>query len=418
MTQPAVRPFHGWRIVAAGFTGQLVANSCTFAAFGVFVIPLAEEFRTSRGAISGGLGIAMLVMGLAGPVVGRAMDRGPVRRIMVGGVLLCSAGLLLLSRASELWQLALVFGTAVSLGAALYGPLPTTTLVGKWFVRRRGLALGLSVAGATVAGAAAPALAALLLEAFGWRSAVALFGVGSFALAAPVFALFVIRSPEDVGQHPDGGPEEHAAAQGDGSGGSARALLRDRNFYLVALGFALLFTSPIVATAHLVPFAEDLGVARTRASYLLSAVALFSLLGKLLFGLVADRVHPRHALAVAVGFLVGAWLVLLGEPDYAGLLLAGCLMGFGIGSVAPLHGVIVGLCFGRAGFGQVMGLGGLLSLPLIAGSAPLAGRLFDVSGSYRVAFAGEVGALLVAGLLLGFVRFPGLRLETLPRRRR
>jgi MFS family permease len=399
--------------VGAAFVGQLVANACTFSAFGVFVIPLAEEFQTSRGAISGGLGMAMLVMGLSGPLVGRAIDRGRVRPIMIGGVILCSAGLLLLSRATSLWQLAVVFGTAVSLGAALYGPLPSTTLVGKWFVRRRGLALGFAVAGATISGAVSPALAAFLVDWLGWRSAVALFGIGSFALATPVFALFVVRSPEDVGQHPDGAEQPLPEVGGDGDGSSVRALFRDPNFYLVAIGFALLFTSPIVATVHLVPFAEDLGFTRKAASYVLSAVALFSLLGKLVFGIVADRVEPRHALYLAVAFLAAAWAVLVGEPGYPGLLLAGSLMGFGIGAVAPLHGVVVGRCFGRAGFGQVMGLGGLLALPLIAGSAPLAGRVFDLAQSYRIAFAGEVGILLFAALLFALLRFPKPELERL-----
>jgi MFS family permease len=400
-------PFYGWRVVAASFTGQLVANACTFAPFGVFVIPLAEEFRTTRGAISNGLGIAMLAMGVLSPFIGRWVDRGPVRRLMLAGVALCSAGLLLLSRASELWQAGLLFCTAVSLGAALFGSLPSIALVGKWFVRRRGLALGVAVAGSTVSAAAAPALAAFLIDAVGWRHAIALFGAGALLVAAPVIALCVVRSPEDVGQHPDGAAEPLPEVEGEAASVSPRALLRDRNFRIVAIGFALLFTSPIVTTAHLVPFAEDLGVARRDASWVLSAAAVGSLLGKLVFGLVVDRVDPRHALYLAVALLAGAWVTLLGDPGYPSLLLAGSLMGLGIGAVIPINGVVVGRIFGRAGFGQVTGLGGLLSLPFVAASGPAAGRLYDLTGSYRVAFGAEIAVLLLAGVLFAGLRFPG-----------
>lgn len=394
-------------MVAASFTGQLVANACTFSAFGVFVIPLAEEFRTTRGVISNGLGISLLMMGLLSPFVGRWVDRGPVRRLMLAGLGLCSAGLLLLSRASALWQVGLLYCSAVTVGAALFGSLPSIALVGKWFVRRRGLALGVAVAGATVSGAVAPALAAFLVEAVGWRGAVALFGVAALLLAAPVFALCVVRSPEDVGQHPDGAAEPLPEVAGDASAVSARALLRDRNFLLVAFGFALLFTSPIVATAHLVPFVEDLGVGRRDASWVLSAIAIGSLVGKLVFGLVVDRVDPRHALYLALALLAGGWVTLLGGPGYAGLLLAGWLMGLGVGAVMPINGVVVGLIFGRAGFGQVTGLGGLLSLPFVAASGPAAGRLYDLTGSYRVAFGAEIALLLLAGVLFAGLRFPG-----------
>lgn len=400
-------PFLGWRVVAAAFVGQLVANSCTFSAFGVFVIPLAEEFHTTRGVISNGLGMAMLAMGFLSPFIGHWIDRGPVRRIMLGGVALCSAGLLLLSRASELWQLALLFCTAVSLGAALFGSLPSMALVGKWFVRRRGLALGIAVAGSTVSSAAAPALAAFLVDAVGWRDAIALFGIGALLVATPVFALTVVRSPEDVGQHPDGAAEPLPEVTSSVAGTSVRALLRDRNFLLAAMGFALVFTSPIVTTTHLVSFAEDLGVSRRDASWVLSAVATCSLLGKIVFGLVVDRVDPRHALYLAVALLAGGWAVLLGDPGYTGLLLAGSLMGLGIGAVLPVQGVVLGLVFGRAGFGQVMGLGGLLTLPFIAGAGPAVGRLYDMTGRYDVAFGAEIAVLLLAGVLFAGLRFPG-----------
>jgi MFS family permease len=402
-----VRRFLGWRMVFAGFIAQFVYSSMSFTAFGVFVTPLEREFGTSRASLSAAFGLSLLAMGAFAPILGRWIDRGSLRRIMLAGLVMASVGTCLLSRAEALWQLGLVFCTLVAFGTALYGPLPSVALVANWFVRRRGIALGVTVAGATLGGALAPVLAALLIDQFGWRDALLAFGLGFFALAAPVFAFGVVSRPAEVGQRPDG-----AAAPGAGvshADTSVRAyttseLLRDRNFLVLALGTALIFTSPLVATLHLVPFAEGLGFSRQDAAFVFIPVAACSLLGKLAFGAVADRVDPRHALRLAVLVLVAGWLVLLAGPDYPRLLLAGALLGLGIGAVVPLHGVLIGLCFRAEAFGQVMGLGGLLTLPIIAGANPLAGWLYDATGSYRAGFGLEAGCLLGAGLFFSALR--------------
>lgn len=402
----AVPRFLGWRMVFAAFVAQLVYSSMSMSAFGVFVTPLEREFDTSRAALSNAFGLALLAMGAFAPLLGRWIDRGSLRRIMLAGVCVASLGTCLLARASALWELGVVYCTLVAFGTALFGPLPSMALVANWFVRRRGIALGLAVAGATLGSALAPPLAAFLIDRQGWRSALLCFGLGSLALAAPVFALAVVGRPSEVGQAPDG---EAAPAGGGTSRIGARAyasseLLRDRNFLVLALGMALLFTSPIVATLHLVPFAEDLGFSRQDAAFVFTPLAACSLLGKLAFGAVADRVDPRSALRLALLLLAAGWLVLLAGPDYPRLLLAGALLGLGIGAVLPLHGVLIGLCFRSEAFGQVMGLGGLLTLPIIAGANPLAGWLYDATGSYRAGFGVQLGCLLAAALLFSALR--------------
>jgi MFS family permease len=404
---PPPQRFLGWRMVFAGFVAQFVYSAMSVSAFGVFVTPLEREFDTTRSALSAAFGIALLAMGIFSPLLGRWIDRGSLRWIMLGGVALAGGGTCLLSQATALWQLGVVYCTLVAFGTALYGPLPAMALVANWFVRRRGIALGVMVAGATFGGALAPLAAATLIDHFCWRNALLGFGLGSLALAAPVFA-FVVRSrPAEVGQRPDGqsGPESGdsgpvAASRPYASG----ELLRDRNFLALSLGMALLFTSPIVAILHLVPFAEGQGFSRQDAAFVFTPVAAFSLLGKLAFGAVSDRVDPRRALLLAVLLLVAGWLLLLLDPDYPRLLCAGALLGLGIGAVLPLQGVLIGLCFRAEAFGQVMGLGGLLTLPIVAGANPLAGWLYDATGSYHAGFALEAGCLLAAGLCFAALR--------------
>jgi len=399
--------FLGWRMVFAGFVAQLVYSSMSFNAFGLFVTPLEREFAITRAEVSAAAGISLVVMTGFAPVLGRWLDRGSLRRIMLAGIALAAAGTAALSLATAPWQLGLAFCTLVAFGTALFGPLPSMTLIANWFVRRRGIALGLTVAGATLGGALAPLLAARLIDALGWRHALQALGLGAAAIAAPIFALVVVGRPSEVGQAPDGdaAPEPAPAHAGVAPRPYATLeLLRDRNFLLLALGFALIFTSPLVAQLHLVPFAEGLGISRQDAAFVFTPVALGSLFGKLAFGAVSDRIDPRFALRFAVLLLVGAWLVLLASPGYRELLVAGALLGLGIGAVVPLQGILVGRYFRREAFGQVVGLAGLLTLPIIAGANPLAGWLFDSTGSYRAGFLFELGCLVGAGLLVSGLR--------------
>lgn len=401
--------FRGPRIVTAGFTAQFVQSACTYHIFGVFVLPLVEEFDASRGVVALGFGLSTLTFGLAGPAVGRVADRGSVRAMMVAGVGVMAAGLYAMSRAESLWLLGLLFGGVVALGGAMCGPVVSMTLVGKWYVRRRGMALGLSIGGATVAGFVAPPLAAWLVNAYDWRTALVVLGASAVVIAVPVLLAFVVRRPEDVGQTPDGLPPEAPASDrslpvSDAPG--APLTWNDPQLWIVALSFTLLYTCAGVINVHLIPYAQDLGIDRQRAALFFSCYAPFSLLGKLLFGAAADRVDPRVAVWGPVVLLLLTFGLLLSGPSFPVLLATGALFGLGIGAIGPLQGVVIGTCFGRAGFGRALGLAGLIGLPLTASAGPVSGWLFDVTGSYASAFGIQVGALLVAGALLTRVRLP------------
>lgn len=404
----AAASFLGWRILLVGFTANFLNTACTFGAFGVFVIPLAEEFGASRAAITTAPGVAMLLGAPLGLLIGRWVDRGPVRLMMVGGLLLCVAGLLLLARSSELLWIGALYCTLVFGGANLCGPMPAMALLGKWFARRRGIALGLAVAGSTIATAAAPYLAARLVSSIGWRGAVDVFALAMLAIGLPIFALFVVRSPEEVGQHPDGASEPPPEVAGGAAAERVSIYLRERNFYLWAFGFALLFTSPIVNATFFVSFAQDLGLTREQAALPLVPLAIFSLIGKLAFGVIGDRMDPRRAARLAIAVLIGGWIVLLSRPGFAWLLVGGALMGLGVGAVAPLQGVVAGRCFGRDALGRILGVGGIFMLPIVAGATPLASVLSASRGGYELAFAVEAAALGLAGVLLSLVRLPPL----------
>ncbi|MBY0400923.1 MFS transporter, partial [Myxococcota bacterium] len=204
-SEPLVRtPFLGPRMIGIAALANFLGAAVTFGAFGNFVGPLAETFGVPRSTIGLGASCIILSMGLAAPVVGRWLDSSRARAMMIWGAALTGAGLILLSRAQTLGQAAFAFIGPVCFGAALFGSVPSMALATNWFARRRGLALGFTVAGGTLASYFAPATAQLLIDAYGWRIAAAAFGAVTIGVAVPLFALFLIARPEEVGQRPDG----------------------------------------------------------------------------------------------------------------------------------------------------------------------------------------------------------------------
>jgi MFS family permease len=411
------RGFFGWQIVVVAFTAQLLASGVTLSAFGNFVGPISQEFGVSDSLIGIGPALAILMIGILGPFLGRWLDRGWARRLMILGATMAGGGLILLSQATAVWQLALVYVGMVCTGGALFGVLPSSTLIANWFVRRRGLMLGLAYAGATIASAAGPLIAQAIMDAEGWRAAVRYFGLFTWVAALPIFAVFVVSRPEDIGQHPDGdlAPAVSTGSATEDNGQksaviagvkTAQELARDPLLWQVAIGFGLVMTSPIVLIALLVPFGMSLGLTGVQASTFFLTMLPFSLLGKVVIGGLADvaPLKPSIALTVLVNVLV--WIILFSDPSYPLFLATGALYGIGIGGAAPLHGVLTGRCFGRANFGTASGLGGLAAIPLLVVVQILSQVLKATTGSYHTSFIVQGGLLILGGVLLALVRIP------------
>lgn len=411
--------FLGPRIVALAALANLLSSAVTFGAYGNFIEPVAATFGVARSTIGFGASFTVLALGVAAPFVGRWLDQGRARSMMATGAAVTGVGLILLSRAEQLWQASIAFIGLVCIGAAIFGAVPSMALTTNWYARRRGLALGLTVAGGTFATFLAPVSAQALIDAYGWRTAAGVFGVWTLLVAVPLFALFVIGRPEEVGQRPDGDPPDSPKEAPIELGGEASTrepvfegmretgeLARDPRLWLLAFGFGLVMTSPIVLMGLLVEFGRDLGFSPQQSAVFFAAMVPFSLLGKVVIGGLADvaPLRPSIVMIVLVNMLV--WLIFLFEPGYPAFLATGALYGIGIGGAAPVHGVATARCFGRANFGRANGIGAMAAIPLLAGASALSHFLEGATGSYATGFMVQIGLLLIGGLLLAFVRFP------------
>ncbi|MGH7805499.1 MAG: MFS transporter, partial [Candidatus Binatia bacterium] len=144
--------FYGWRIVAVSFITHFLTVGTVFYSFGVFFHPLAEEFRWTRAEVSWGFSLAAIVGAVYGPILGRLVDRWGPRPIQLFGVVMLAVGFAVFSRIHSLAQFYLCMGLLVALGASALGPVSSNTAVARWFVRRRGRALGIATAGISMGG--------------------------------------------------------------------------------------------------------------------------------------------------------------------------------------------------------------------------------------------------------------------------
>ena len=393
-------------MVGVAFVVEFIAVGFFFYSFGVFFKAIDAELAGSRLGVSLGMMVTGAVGGMIAPFMGRALDRYPIKRIMLMGALVLSAAFALLSRVASIWQYYLVLGTFFAFGMSMMGGLATAKLVANWFQARRGTALGIAGVGISLSGFVMPPVAAWLVSELGWRGGFLVYAVGTLAVVVPVVALFVVNRPEDMGLRPDGAapqPEASDEASVD-IPWNTRQILMSRNFWAIAFPFAMSFSSLSAILIHLVPHANDIGIPISRAAWVLSFAAGAGAVGKLVFGRLVDLVEPRLAVWASLGTQLAGLLMIMQHPGYAGLVAGAVVFGFGMGGVVPLQGAVAGLAFGRLSFGKVLGL--MRPVQFLVGliGVPLAGWIYDTTGSYDLAWKFFCGVYIVASLLIAALR--------------
>jgi len=402
--------FYGWWIVAAAVLVQAFGVGFTQYAFPLFLKPVAEEFGASRSQVASGYSGLAVAMASLGPFLGHALDRRSIRAILCAGALAMAAGFALIAAAPELWLLGLLLAGVVGPGALAAGPLSASKLVANWFLRRRGLALGIAATGTSVGGFAVPPLLTLAIERLGWRGAALSMAAALVLVALPIAALAVVGRPEERGLVPDGDPPDPTAPRAPPAShatrGSFALLQHDRNFQAITLSIGSVFAILGGLLTNLHAYATDLGIPAERASLLFSVLSACGIVGKLAFGSIADRWSKRALVWIAMAMLAVFLGVLLIRPGFGWLALATGVAGFALGGFLPLWGALIADCFGRESFGRVMGLMGPLMLPLNIAALQLAPWSFDSTGSYDLALRIFLGWVVVAAGALVLVRPP------------
>ena len=395
--------FYGYNIVAAGFVIQAVSIGALFS-YGVFFKEFQAEFGWSRATISGASSLAFFIMGAVGILAGRLNDRiGPRILIAVAGICL-GIGYLLLSYMQAPWQLYLLYGVLVGVGYSTHDVITLSTIA-RWFVKRRGMMSGIVKVGTGCGQLFVPLIATALIAAYGWRFSCFIIGVAALAALVAV-AQLMRRDPQSLGLLPDGGSggtAGHMIAAGEG-GLLLSAAARTRQFWTLCVAEFAIFFCLLTIVVHIVPYARDRGMEPAIAAGVLSTIGGVSMLGRAVIGTANDRIGGKRSLMICFIILV-CGLIWLQMATEAWMLFAfAAIYGLAHGGLFTVMSPTVAELFGTGSHGLLFGIV-LFSGTLGGAIGPLmAGRIFDLTGSYRLVFL-----ILTAMAVVGFILVTILR---------
>lgn len=389
-----------WGGLSVLFLAQMLAIGTASFGYGLFVEPLSTEFGLSRADAGSGLIVIVVGMALWSPLIGRALDKLPSRRVLLGAALAFAAGLVITALSHNLLLTAGAAFVLIAGGAAALGPLSGSTLTARWFGDHRGRALGVVAVSSSMGGFLVVPLLGWAISQVGWRaSLLALAGFICVVLSALI--LIVIREPAP-------GNVKHApgAMRASQSSYTARQLIGMRDLWLLVIVIGTMLAISQTLLSILIPYATDQGVGLGQASLLVSAASMSSVAGKLVIGALAERIDLRW-LQLFVVVMMATFLAILSlNPSYPVMLAACLLAGMSVGGTLPLWAAFVSMRFGPASVGQAMGLMVFLQLPLLFGALWIAGATFDRTGHYHAALLGFLALLPVVALAILPVRMP------------
>ncbi|MGO9931077.1 MAG: MFS transporter [Steroidobacteraceae bacterium] len=368
--------------------------------FGPALVVLQHELAATRAGVSLAFGFLMLSMGVLAPVVGILTQRLKLRTLMMAGAAMHSIGFLLLAFARTLTEVLVLYGFVIGPAVCLMALITAPTLISRWFERDRGKALGLGLV-QVFALFTAP-LAAWLIS-LGGRSLLFVTLAGLFAVLVPMAGL-VIDRPEAVGQLPRRAHTgEKRSSSSELPHATSRDILTDRRFWLLNLAIGICTFTGVILASHGPAMAVAKGVTSTLASTVLSASGGGALIGALAFGWLIDRFGPFRALICDLALISLAWLIFSRVSSWPLMMALGFTLGGCIGPTVALQSACITEIFGTANFGRVMGYSYFVKTPFLFGAAPLAGHLYDLSGTYGLTYlvlvSGTAVALILAILL-------------------
>ncbi len=424
--QEPARPsgiFYGWWIVLASMSVLVIGSGFYWQGFGVFFLSLQEEFSTNRAALSGAIALSQLEGGMLGPLGGYLVDRYGPRRMITIGAITMGIGFLLMSQVTSLLMFYIVFLGVISVGMSVGIRVPALVAPANWFVKKRGLAIGISLTGSGLGGLFIPILGLLIVN-YGWRTTAVAAGIAIWVLAIPL-ALIMRTRPEDHGLLPDGErPSERQptpAASGSADASSAvqapvdhmegdytlRSALRLPVFWFLAVAFGLRQFAVGAISLHVVPFMVDTGRSLEVASTILAATTLTSVVGRLGFGWLADRFPPRYIMAVSMVMVgIGALILSNVTDGWTLLVLYIIVYAIGWGGGAVTMNATRGAYFGRRAFGTISGTMDFFQMFGLVLGPIFAGFVFDITGNYTIAFTSFAVSAAASGVLMVFLRPP------------
>lgn len=392
-----------------------VGAGCYWLGFGVFFLPLATEFATSRTRLSFAVSIAQMEGGLLGPIDGYLVDRFGPRKMMFIGVGMMGLGFIWMSQVQSLFMFYVVYLALISFGMSLGIRVPALVAPTNWFVKKRGIALGFATSGVGLGGILVPIIGWLVIT-LEWRATAAIVGVLILFVCLPLAGVMRHR-PEQYGLLPDGMPPLDSVDNGiervqgnetmlDEVEFTIREAFMTPVFWFLGIVFGLRQLIIGAVGLHQVPFVVDIGISPQIAATVLGMTAITSIVGRLGFGWMGDRIATRYVMALSIGCAALGVLILAYSTQWWHLMFFVVTYGIGWGGGATTMSVVRADYFGRRAFGTISGLMDAVQMFGLVLGPVFAGWVYDKYESYYLAFMLFAAAGLVAAIVMVFVRPP------------
>ena len=397
---------YGWVVVASAFIITFITCGVNFS-YGVFFLPIVNEFGWSRGLASAVMLVAGIAYAITLPFTGILADRYGYKWVLAVSACFLSLGLILSSQIQELWQLYVFTGLLVGLSISASFAIPVA-LVALWFTRRQGLALGVATLGISLGTATIPLLISYLVTSAGWRPALIIAGIAVAVFCIP--ATLLMRNPprHTMAAYSAAKLESSEAKQAVPSdldtGLTVSQSLRTSQFWTLFITFLLFLSSLGLIMLHLVPYAVDSGIEPVRAAVLITLIGIFGIIGRLGSGVLSDKVGIKPIMlfcTVLLGLNI-AFIALYSEP-WAFYVFA-AIYGISYSGFVTQMVRITRKVFGGRALGSVFGAL-MVSDGIGFGVGPwIAGNIYDATGSYHASFLAAAAGLAVATILVVIVR--------------
>jgi MFS family permease len=392
--------FYGYTIVSASFLIVMIVWGAQLS-FGVFFKPLSNEFGWTRAVTSGAYALNALLVGLFGIFAGRLSDRFGPRLVVTFCGIIMGLSYLLMSKVSTIWQVYLFYG--VLLGIGMSGTwVPLISTVARWFIKRRGLASGIVASGVGLGAIIMPPLANQLISIYSWRTSYLIIGLITMTLVV-IFAQFLRRNPIQNNLSTD----DANAVKTDNlnlqiHGFSIREAIRSRQFWIMSVIFLFLLACIQIVLVHIVPHATDIGISAASAATILSVVGIVSIGSRIGMGFIGDRIGNRRIMTIILGLMALSFLLLILTNELWALYPFAVVFGLSYGGFSAVQSPLVAESFGLKAHGAIFGLVAFSANVGGAMGSFVAGRIFDISGSYYWAFILSV-ILCLAGMVLSIL---------------
>ncbi len=412
------RKFYGWLVVLSTFMANFMATGTGFYSFNAWLEPICRQNGWSRTEINIAPSLGVAVGLLTQVLYGRLIRKYGARPLMLIGAFCSGISFTLMGRTHQLGLFYLFSAFLFISNGAFHGIVPNTA-VSYWFEKKRGKALGISIAGVSLSGVLIPPLALFLLKKYDLPTMFMVIGLMTWVLVISSAALFMKKRPEDYGMVVDGiKPEKPGTASQERETDMGREspapltageletrlpplahFLRARAFWMVGLAYGLAMMPVVGVMIQLKPRFSDIGFSDDQAMAMMVLTALLGTVGKYGWGRLCDSFDGCKVVAVSFLFQVAGLAILLFARNTFWISIFIILFGFGMGGVVSTFPIVVAGFFGREHFPKVYGYIGLFLL-LQSGGYLMMGQSFDLTHSYNYAYIGFIILDLVATILV------------------